>query len=243
MLHDPYDWEIHPETTRLLSLFKFTDDLDRVITWTHGQLLIINCILRKEAPNGSNRVHVMSLTQYGKSSAVGAGVTLRASLKGEPFALVAPTKEKARIIMEYVVKYSLENPPIAKLLEAPEGLDKLKQRKSQDRLTYQTGGDVRVFSADARNKQAQGDALMGFGSPNVIEDESALIDDVTHAKVLRMVGGYPDANFLMKIGNPFRRNHFLRSWRSDTYFKIFIDYNVALREGIDTPEFIDEMRL
>ncbi len=242
MLYDPSQYAISESTKKVVGAFKFTNDMGEEIVWTHGQLLIIDCILNRKAPTGQNRVHIETLTQYGKSAAVGAGVAIRAPLKGEPFALVAGTKEKARIIMEYVIKYSIENPPIAKLLEMPDGLERLRQRRSQDRITYVGGGDVRVFSADSKNKQAQGEALMGFGSPNVIEDEAALVDDITHAKVLRMVGGTKN-NFFMKIGNPFRKNHFYRSWMSDKYFKVFIDYQTALKEGRVTQEFIDEMRL
>jgi len=56
-----------------------------------------------------------------------------------------------------------------------------------------------------------------------------------------MLGDKPD-NFLVKIGNPFRRNHFLKTWRSDKYHKIFVDYKRAVEEGRFTPEFIEEMR-
>lgn len=241
MLHDAYSYEILDSTKKAVSAFKFTNDLGEEIQWTHPQLLVIQCILQKKAPDGSSRVQVESLTQYGKSACIGAGVMIRVALKGDTFALVAGTKEKARIIMEYVTKYSIENPPIAKLLELPEGLERLRQRRSQDRLTYTGGGDVRVFSADSKNKQAQGDALMGFGSPNLIEDESALIDDITHAKAVRMVGGTKN-NFLMKVGNPFHRNHFYKSHLNPKYFKIIIDYQTALKEGRLTQEFIDEMK-
>lgn len=241
MLYDPYLYEIHESTRQVVKAFKATNDLGEEIVWTHPQLLIIQCILERRSPEGDNRVQVESLTQYGKSASIGFGVMCRSALKCEPFALVAGTKEKARIIMEYVVKYSIENPPIAKLLELPEGLERLRQRRSQDRLTYSGGGEVRVFSADARNKQAQGDALMGFGAPNLIEDESALVDDITHAKAVRMVGGTKN-NFLMKVGNPFKRNHFYKSHLNPKYFKIVIDYNTALKEGRITQEFIDEMR-
>lgn len=242
MLYNPYDFEIDPSTIRVVNSFKFTNDLGEVIKWTHPQLLIIQCILQRKSPTGLTRVQIESLTQYGKSASVGAGVMIRTAIKSDKFAIVAGTKEKARIIMEYVTKFSLENPPIAKLLEVPEGLDRLRQRRSQDRLTYQGDGEVRVYSADSKNKQAQGDALMGFGAPNLIEDEAGLIEDIIHAKALRMVGGTLN-NFVLKIGNPFKRNHFYKSHLSDKYFKIIIDYHTALKEGRLTQEFIDEMKL
>ena len=82
---------------------------------------------------------------------------------------------------------------------------------------------------------------MGFGAPNVIEDESALVPDIVHAKALRMVGG-TNNNFFMKVGNPFHRNHFYKSHMNPNYFKIIVDYHTALKEGRLTQEFIDEMQ-
>jgi len=56
-----------------------------------------------------------------------------------------------------------------------------------------------------------------------------------------MVGGHKD-NFLLEIGNPFKRNHFLRSWQSDRYHKIKIDWRQGVEEGRFSGEFIEEMR-
>ena len=170
MLYDPYAYEIHDSTKQVVSAFKATNDLGEPITWTHAQLLIIQCIIERKSPTGLNRVQVETLTQYGKSASIGFGTMIRTSLKCEPFALIAGTKEKSRIIMEYVIKYSLENPPIAKLLEIPDGLQRLRQRRSEDRITYTGYGEVRVFSVDSKNKQARGDSLMGVVVYNVIED-------------------------------------------------------------------------
>ena len=56
-----------------------------------------------------------------------------------------------------------------------------------------------------------------------------------------MLGGHKD-NFLFEIGNPFRRNHFLRTYRDPTYHKIEINWQAAVKEGRMSKEFIDEMR-
>ena len=58
---------------------------------------------------------------------------------------------------------------------------------------------------------------------------------------MRMLGDNTD-NFMVKIGNPFRRNHFLKSYQSDNYHKIFIDWRQAIEEGRFTPEFVEEMQ-
>lgn len=84
-------------------------------------------------------------------------------------------------------------------------------------------------------------SLTGFGSKNIILDESALIEDDLYAMVKRMLGGHRD-NFLLEISNPFTRGHFLDTWKSQRYYRLFIDYQEALKEGRYSPDFIEEMR-
>ncbi len=80
------------------------------------------------------------------------------------------------------------------------------------------------------------DAL-GFGAPNVIADESAFIEDPEFALVLRMLAGQKKI-FLMKIGNPYFRNHLYKSFRDPDYKKIFVDYHRGLAEGRLNPEIV-----
>lgn len=228
-------------TLTTLAFYRFTDDKNDAIEWTSGQREIIDAILNRSSPDGLKRVEVIASTQYGKSLAVAAGIAIRASLYPEHWAIVAGTKEKARIIMEYVIMLSLNNPIIRSQLDPATPLDRLRMKKSADRLSFRRRGEVRVYSAEAGRVSETSKALMGFGSPNVVEDESALVPDKLQATVMRMLGGHKD-NFLMKIGNPFNRNHFRKSWFSDRYYHIFIDYHRALVEGRYTQEFIDEMR-
>jgi hypothetical protein len=58
-----------------------------------------------------------------------------------------------------------------------------------------------------------------------------------------MIAGKGEDAFYCKIGNPFYRNHFLKSWRDETYQKVFIDYEQGIKEGRYTEEFIDEAKL
>jgi len=232
---------VRPATIRTLKEYKLENEAGEVIQWTPGEVEIIDCILHRQSIDGKKRIQIMAATRWGKSLSVGAGASIRASLHPEKWAIVAGTKEKARIIMEYITMFSLDCPPIRSQLAVETPLDRLRMRKSQDRLSYKRRGEVRVYSADARRIAETSTSLMGFGAPNVLEDESALIPDRLHATVMRMLGDKID-NFLVKIGNPFRRNHFLKTWRSDKYYKILVDYKRAIEEGRFSPEFIEEMR-
>ena len=228
-------------TLEVLKDYELLNETGVLIEWTPGQVEIIDTIIHRSSSDGKKRVQIIAATRYGKSLAVGAGISIRASLKPEKWAIVAGTKEKARIIMEYVTMFSLDSPPIRAQLDIDMSLDRLRMRRSQDRLSYRRRGEVRVYSADARRVANTSTSLMGFGAPNVIEDESALVPDTLQATIMRMLGDQKD-NFLCKIGNPFNRNHFLRTWRSDRYAKISIDYRQGLKEGRYSQEFIDEMK-
>lgn len=228
------------ETIEALELYNFTDNADKAIVWTPGQLEIIDCILNRSSQNGMKRVEIIASTQYGKSLAVAAGVVIRACSFPEKWAIVAGTTEKARIIMEYVIMLALNNPIIRRQMNAEDALDRLRMKRSVDKIVFKRRGEVRVYTAEAKRVAETSKSLMGFGSPNIVEDESALIGDVLQATVMRMLGGSRD-NFLVKIGNPFNRGHFYRTWVSGTYYRIFIDYQRALAEGRYTQEFIDEM--
>jgi len=233
--------DIRPTTINTLERYQLEDEKGEVIDWTPNQQAIIDCILHRESMDGKKRIQILATTRWGKSLSVAAGTAIRASLKPEKWAIVAGTKEKARIIMEHITMFSLDCPAIRTQLAVDTPLDRLRMRKSQDRLNYKRRGEVRVFSADAWRVSEVSKSVMGFGAPNVIEDESALIQNTLHATVMRMLGDQTD-NFLVKIGNPFNRNHFLRSWRNDKYHKIFVDYKTAIEEGRLSKEFVDEMR-
>jgi hypothetical protein len=163
----------------------------------------------------------------------------------EKWAIVAPSEKKAKIIMAYIIDHTFDNEYCKRKLEISkdESLEHLRRERSKSRLTFKhsdgTFGEVYVLSADSRNKQNAGDALMGFGAANVILDEAALIDDDIEAKIFRMLGDQMD-NFYCKIGNPFYRNHFLDSHRDPKYFKLNIDYKLGIAEGRLNQEFIDE---
>ena len=86
--------------------------------------------------------------------------------------------------------------------------------------------------------------ILIHNSPNVIMDEAALISDEADAKAIRMVGGFTPfgTDFVVKIGNPFTRGHFLKAYEDPEYHKINIDYQRALKEKRTTEKFIEEMR-
>lgn len=143
--------------------------------------------------------------------------------------------------MNYVIDHLFDTPMFIDNLIFNEPLEKLKQERSKSRLTFKNGSEIRIYSADASNRKRVKESLMGFGSPNVVLDESSLIPDDLFATVKRMIGGSVD-NCLIEIGNPWEKNHFFRAWQSSDYKKIFIDYKRGIEEGRITEKFIEEMK-
>jgi len=206
---------------------------------TISQWAIIGSIL--EEPY--NRVQVICPTQYGKSLNVGVACLISAVLLGDRIAIIAPSTDKAKIIMDVVIDH-LDDSPIfseAVKLDGGETIERIKRYRQKTRLSFSGGGELRVYSADSRNKQATTKALMGFGSRKIIVDESSIIDDELYSTVKRMVGGYKDG-FMFEIGNPWENNHFRRTWESERYLRIFVDYQKALAEGRYNAKFIEEMK-
>ena len=128
-------------------------------------------------------------------------------------------------------------------LNRVERVQRLRQERSRRHLSFSSGFEVRVFSADARNKQVAGNAIMGFGAPFVILDEASLVDDTVESKVFRMISGFSTTKHLyMKVGNPFYRNHFLKSHNDPDFHLVHFDYHRGIEEGRFTQEIIEKAR-
>lgn len=207
---------------------------------TKGQIDIAVEIIFKN----HKRVQVMTPTQYGKSFVVGAAILLAMAILHEKFIIVSTSTEKASIIMGYIIDLIGKDPLFYGQLDLDfkDITQRLQTERSKKTIDFNQGGSVSVLSVDARNGRRNIEAAMGKGGQNIILDESALLEDVLYATVKRMLGGWGDNAFMLEIGNPFYRNHFLRTWNSKRYHKIFIDYHQALAEGRYTENFIEEMK-
>lgn len=235
---DPRFIEARSTAKEICSAY-FKDEFGNPFILSNGQADIFNIIYLKLF----NRNQVIAPTQYGKSSSIAMALIIRAVSFGDRFAIVSGSAPKAKIIMDKVIEHTFNHYLFVSQLELDSSysLDRLRRERSKTHITWKRGGSIRIFSAKTRESSSVTEALTGFGSPNIIEDEASLVPDKVQSMVMRMLGGNPNA-FLAKIGNPFNNNHFKRTWQSPQYNRIFIDYNQALKEGRFTEEFIEEMR-
>lgn len=216
---------------------------------TEGQLKLFWAIVFRP----SNRVQIICPTQYGKSLFVALACIVVSCVQEEVIAVVAPSGEKAKIIMRYYIEHLGDDVLFSEKLDAHTKLDRLRQEESKDRILLRksdlTGkqGGIFVVSANTGNSKKTLESAMGLGAKIVIGDEYCLIPDDTEATIFRMIAGKgPDA-FYCKIGNPFYRDkpysHFYKTWTGDNnYLKILIDYRQGLQEGRYNAEFIAEAK-
>lgn len=201
---------------------------------TDGQAEIFSAIAKKKYP----RVHVQTPTRYGKSDVISMAVLERVNNYPEKWAIVAGKKEKASIIINYAIGHIFDNEHFRArfIISKGESEEEIRRYRKKDKINFDLGkgrlGEIYITTAP--------DA-MGFGAPNVIEDESALISENDHALVMRMLGDQTE-NFLCKVGNPWESEHFRKSFADPQYKKILINYTQAVREGRLKPAYIDEMR-
>lgn len=222
---------------KLLSLFKVEDKPANEVV-TEGQLLIFfELIFRPH-----KRLHIMTSTQYGKSFVVALACIIISCIQKEVVAVIAPTTEKAKIIMRYYIEHLGDNVLFYSQLEKDTKLERLRMEESKDRIILKNKGGIFVISVQAGNSKKGMESAMGSGAKICIQDESGLIPDTIEATIFRMIAGKGEDAFYCKIGNPFYRNHFLRSFRDEKYFKVFIDYIQGLKERRYNEEFIEEAR-
>jgi hypothetical protein len=210
---------------------------------TLGQLHIFGSIILRR----HNRVQIICSTQYGKSLWVALACIVLTCIFRKVVVVVAPSKEKAKIIMRYYIEHLGDSPLFYTKLEKDSRLERLRQEENKERIMLNNGGGIFIVSTDQKNSQKSVEAAMGQGAEIVIGDENCLITDNTEATIFRMIAGKgPDACYI-KIGNPFYaappNGHFLRTWlQPQRYHRIFIDYKQALAEGRYQPEVIEEAR-
>lgn len=224
-------------TLKLLSLFTLEGKRVDTIA-TEGQIEIFHCIVFRP----ETRAQILCSTQYGKSLFVALACLVVTCIQKEVIAVVAPSTEKAKIIMRYYVQHLGDNELFFSKLEKNSRLDKLRMEESKERIMLNNGGGIFIITANASNSNKGFEAAMGAGARIVIQDESCLIPDAIESTIFRMIAGKGADAFYCKIGNPFYRNHFLASWSNPDYYKVFIDYERGMQEGRYTKEFIEEAK-
>jgi hypothetical protein len=226
------DEEVKEAQAVVRSLYK--NELGQPFEMTYGQAQIFVAITQKKSP----RLHIQTHTRYGKSEIISMAILTCVTTEPEKWSIVAGNTDKAGIIMNDIIKHIFDNVYTKAKFIIPKGEseENIRRYRNKDRLNFALEGGLlgEVFITNAAG-------AMGFGAPNVVEDESALVNTNEHSLVMRMLADQP-VNFLAKVGNPWAEEHFIKSFEDPNYAKIIIDYCQGIAEGRLLPEYIEEVR-
>lgn len=234
----PEKWK--PLVNHLLGYFTLDGEnlLDCI---TEGEKVIFYALICPEI----DRLQIICTTQYGKSLIVAMACLILTCVMGYRVAVIAPSNEKAKIIMNYYIDHLGDRPEFYRQLEQNTRLERLRQEQSKNKIILRNGGGIFVISTQEKFAGKNIESAMGQGAQIVIGDEFGLISDRTEATIFRMISGKKNGRYI-KIGNPFYKlppyTHFSESWEDPAYYKIFIDYVRAIKEGRYTERFIEEAR-
>lgn len=215
---------------KLLVKYKFGRDL------SPGQEEIV----RKIAFLESKRISIRAPTRYGKTQCVADAISLILDF-GIPYriAFIGPMAEQAAILRQYMADNILADQSLLKKAQlTSEGEQRIGKEASRKRMTFSTGAEYRVFSAEG-----EANRLMGFGADIIIKDESCLIPKVANSKIMRMAGDNPENAIIIELMNPWDRDNVAFEHTMDPEWDVIhIDWRQAVREGRTTQAFVDEQR-
>jgi len=220
------------------SLYK--DERGEPIILTDSQCDIFNIISRRLI----SRVHIETFTRFGKSLTVALAILTRVSHFPEKWAIGAGNDKEAAIIMKYVIDHIFDNDLTRShfLMEKGESAESIQRHRNRSRINFVIEKDEKsgkTLLGELFITNAKG--ALGFGAPNVVLDEAALVSDSMESLIFRMIGDQAD-NFYCKIGNPWESGHFTSSFKNPDYFKIVVTAEEGLKEGRITQELLDEAK-
>jgi hypothetical protein len=143
---------------KLLSLFTIDGKKASEVA-TDGQIEIFFEIVFRV----HSRVEILTSTQYGKSLFVALASIIVTCIQKETMSVVAPTNEKAKIIMRYFIDHLGDNILFYSQLEKDSKLDRLRMEESKERIKLKNGGGIFVVSVQAGNSKKGIESAMGAG--------------------------------------------------------------------------------
>jgi hypothetical protein len=205
-----------------------------------GQMEIIERIVSKSP----KWISVNAYTGYGKSDSISIGLILLAiASPGEKIYIVAPTYEKAKIIMRYIGRHLGDHTFFMSQLSSRvrDRAQLLSGEVSQSFRSFSNGSTIQILSADIGK---MGEGAMGEGGTFIAIDEvEAIPIEIVQNKIVRMRRTEDSAMLL--IGNPTTKGYLYRSMTDplvkDKWHHIHIGWRQGVTEKRTTQKYIDDM--
>ncbi|MFB6213272.1 MAG: DEAD/DEAH box helicase family protein [Candidatus Nanohaloarchaea archaeon] len=219
----------------------FVDEEGNPLELTDYQAEIVLSLLKKHP----KRQLIWAATRSGKSFALAIGAILSAVMRpGEKIRLIGPTKDHAKIIMDYILDHLSDHETIVESLSATGGrsVKDLRKELSKEKITFENGSEISVLTASV---DSGGRSLLGKGGSIVIVDEAERIpSELIRNKILRMVGERSNAQLLL-VSNPTfpdERGFMYEKKDVDRWYNRRIGWEDAVQEGRLERDFIEEQR-
>jgi len=207
-----------------------------------GQKYIVKRIAFME----KNRLSISCHTRYGKTFCVTLAIAMLIDMGIKVrVAFIGPKSEQAGLLRQYMSDLILKNPSLLKKAQlSVKGSEKIQKEASRKRMTFTTGAEYRVFTAEG-----EADRIMGFGVDVkggvgiIVKDEACYITDKANAKIGRMMGSNPDKCIMIELYNPWDRATTAFQHTLDPNFEyIHIGWEQGVKEGRTTKAFVEEQR-
>ncbi|NCD07439.1 MAG: hypothetical protein EOL97_15105, partial [Spirochaetia bacterium] len=208
---------------------------------TDTQALIIKKIVFDEV----KRFCLSAYTRFGKTQTIGICVCLQLLMyRNKKIVFIGPTKDQASLIREYVAELMVGSRDNLLInlsdIEVKDKKEKVKAEARRDKMTFKNGNQYYILSA---NNNKGGISAMGKGGDILYIDEGTLISRDSFAKIMRMLGDDAEDSRFIELFNPWDTNtatydHFI----SPRFETMQIGYDIGLKEGRTTQDFIDEQK-
>lgn len=113
---------------------------------TEGQVDIFEAIVFRI----SNRLEILTCTQYGKSLTVALAALVLSCIVGRLVSIIALTNDKAKLIMRYYIEHLGDDPLFYTQLEKNTKLERLKQEESKERIILRNAVVFTVYQLNRR---------------------------------------------------------------------------------------------
>lgn len=229
------------EPEKIIKEWIETQNVKALIKYLYGENATkMQCrIVQRIVFSKFKRILISAYTRYGKSQCVAWAVGLYVLLnENKIVTLVAPTRDKTKIIRDYVARAIAKCAELKSILQIKVTQEeRMNKEVSKTKLTFSNGCVIQTISAEGT-----GQRLMGFGADLLIVDELAEIPrNVVTDKIMRMLGDDPENSIFVALFNPWSSDTVAYEyWHNPRYHTIYIPYTIGIEEGRTTQDYVDE---
>ena len=219
----------------------FKDDNGSPFNMTDGQAEIFLSIIDPK----DKWLWLSAPSRYGKSNILAMAILYLAAVKHLKVPIVGGSEEKARKIMEYVLKHVADHEALYGGLvnTEVEKIEQLKISVSKHGLRWHDNGWIYITSVESRSISKEGEGVVGEGGHVVVLEEAGLIHrEEQFSKVVRMAEENSGWGKLIMSGNCIEKSVFEKAFNNPLYKKVRIDLDQAVKEGRFSWEALEQKK-